>query len=110
MYELDYKSIKYTVLKTVCTSNKHTIIRCEEQGIVWEQLYPVGISQAKEITVIAKRSFPQEGTRGILIISGSPLYIKGLDENGYVSTKGAVKKPTDVYVMTNASFKLFEPK
>ena len=44
----------------------------------------------------------------IVVIKGKPGIILGLDENGFVSARGTCKKPTDVYVMSEAAFKLFE--
>jgi len=38
-----------------------------------------------------------------------PATTLGLDENGFVSARGTCKKPTDVYVMSEAAFKLFDP-
>ena len=46
----------------------------------------------------------------IVLIKGKPAVIEGLDENGFVSSRGIPKKKTDVYVMSEAAFKIFEPK
>ncbi|MBQ9131032.1 MAG: hypothetical protein IJX62_00995, partial [Clostridia bacterium] len=45
----------------------------------------------------------------IVLIKGKPSVIKGLDENGFLSSRGIPKNPTDVFVMTEAAFKLFSP-
>lgn len=98
----------------VCVSNrsatKATHIVCGEDGTVyWKQLYAVGISCVPEQVALIKPPRTSDETV-IVLIKGKPGIIRGLDENGFVSARGTCKKPTDVYVMSEAAFKLFEIK
>lgn len=101
---------KYVVYVTNQSATKATHILCEEDGTVyWKQLYAVGISCATEkFPLIKPPRTPDETT--IVLIKGKPGIILGLDENGFVSARGECKKPTDVYVMSEAAFKLFGSK
>ena len=109
-YRLDVGENKYIIKKTNGTANKHTVIQCKGEMIIWEQIIPLGISPSRETTPILNKNFAEPECRGIVIISGKPMYFMGLDENGFVSSRGAVKSGKDVYVMSSAAFKLFEPK
>ena len=110
IYSLNYKGNDYTIKKTNRVASKHTIIHCEGENIIWEQLYPIGASPAKERTVITKKSFAKNEARGVFVINGTPLSIKGLDENGYVSAKQSIIKKEDINVITRAELKVFEPQ
>jgi DNA-binding Xre family transcriptional regulator len=109
-YHLFYKDKKYVIKKQIRAVGKHSIIRVEEDKIVLVQMYPLGWSPAREETVITKKNFANEGEIGIFITNGTPLYFKGLDENGYCSYRTERKKQSDIYVLTKAELKLFEPK
>lgn len=108
-YRLTVGETKYLIKMTVKAANKHTMIRCEDGKIIWEQIYPLGISPVRERTSLLNKSFPEKDERGIVIVSGKPMCFTGLDENGFVSSRGTVKSSADVYVMSAAAFKLFEP-
>ena len=103
---------KYTVLVSKRSAGKGTHIHCEADGTVcWEEFYRVGghIATTSEKTVLVK----PKGIKGetvIVLIKGKPSVIVGLDENGFVSGRGARKSETDVLVMSEAAFKLFSPK
>lgn len=109
-YRLDIGENKYLIKKTNRPANKHTVIHCKDEKIIWEQLIPLGISPAKETMPILNKNFAEPECRGIVIISGKPMCFMGLDENGFVSSRGRVKSGKDIYVMSSAAFKLFEPK
>ena len=113
-----YKTVKfkigtktYTVYESKQKANRATHIHCEESGvIVWEQLYPVShIAPARVKTVLIK---PVRSTSEtvIVLIKGKPSLITGLDENGFVSSRGTPSRPDDVFVMSEAAFKLFSSK
>ena len=99
----------YALYVSKQTANRQTSIFCTEDGsIYWEQVYPIGYvtNNAERYLLIKPSSTPDERT--IVIIKGKPGIIHGLDENGFVSSRGTPKKPSDVYVMSETAFKLFE--
>ncbi len=102
---------KYTVYRSKRTAVKATHIECAESGTVyWKQLYAVGhILCDPEISVLIQPHSSADETV-IVLIKGKPGVIKGLDENGFISSRGIRKKPTDVYIMSEAAFKLFSPR
>ena len=102
---------KYAVYQSKQTANKKTQINCGEDGAVyWRQFYPVShIGGTSEKSVLIKPPRSAEETV-IVLIKGKPAVIEGLDENGFVSSRGIPKKKTDVYVMSEAAFKIFEEK
>ncbi|MBQ9783057.1 MAG: helix-turn-helix transcriptional regulator [Clostridia bacterium] len=107
-YRLEHHGVSYVIKRTHQHANKHTVIHCEKDSILWEQLYPVGHLRIPERTVMTKRNFVAPGEQGIVLIDGSPMCITGLDENGFVSAKGKKTGKNDLYVMTFAAFKLFD--
>ena len=102
---------KYLVYQSKESANKKTHICCGEDGTVyWEQFYPVshiGGTSVKSVLVKPPRSVEETV---IVLIKGKPAVIEGLDENGFVSSRRIPKKETDVYVMSEAAFKIFERK
>ena len=112
-----YKTVKlalgekrYTVYLSKQTATKATHILCEGDGTVyWEQFYPVGhIAGIPSRSVLIKPQRSADETV-IVCIKGKPAVIAGLDENGFVSSRGTRKKDTDVYVMSETAFKIFAP-
>ena len=102
---------KYVVYQSKQSASKATQIRCGEDGAVhWRQFYPVShLCRAQTDLVLIKP--PRSGAETVIVlIKGKPAVIEGLDENGFVSSRGTPKKDTDVYVMSEAAFKIFEPK
>ena len=99
---------KFVVYATRQAATKSVHIVCGEDGVVyWKQLYAVGISCVPEQVALVKPPRTPDETV-IVLIKGKPGILMGLDENGFVSSRGTKKKPTDVYVMSEAAFKLFE--
>lgn len=109
VYSFEYENIKYTILKVMKKASNHTVIRLENENVLWEQSYPLGNHPAKEEWVVAKKSFVNKGTVGIIVFNGIPSRICGLDENGYVSAKRKAKDEKDVYVLSSEEFFAFEP-
>lgn len=113
-----YKTVRFSigdrnfvVFVSQKTATKGTQIKCGKNGTVyWEQTYRVGghIASTSEVSVLVK---PQRSTDEtvIVLIKGKPSVIIGLDENGFVSSRGQKKSPHDVFVMSEAAFKLFTP-
>lgn len=108
-YRLTFANEVYTVKKTLRSANKHTVIHCRDGAIDWLQLHAPGVFAVKEKATISKAAFAEKDTRGILLITGSPASITGLDEGPFLSSKRVPRSKDDVYVMTYAACKLFTP-
>lgn len=104
---------KYTVYQSVQSATKATHIHCRDDGYVhWEQFYPSGglyFSPIKTQTLLIKPK-REEDEIVIVLIKGKPAVITGLDDNGFVSSRGTLKSKHDIFVMSDAAFKLFTPK
>ncbi len=103
---------KYTVYVSKKTATKFTHIHCKEnKTIYWEQLYIFGgMSSLRSEESVFIRPEKNKGEQAIVLIKGKPGIIKGLDENGFVSAHGLPKKDSDIYVMSETAFKIFEIK
>ncbi len=106
------KEQKYTVYISKKTATKSTHIHCREnKTIYWEQLYILGgmcTPSCEESVLIHPEKRKDEQV--IVLIKGKPGIITGLDENGFVSARGILKKDSDIYVMSETAFKIFEKK
>lgn len=102
---------KYTVYQSKQIATKATHIHCKEDGAVyWEQFYAVGtVATTSEKTLLIKPCRSADEV-AIVLIKGKPAVIVGLDENGFVSSRGVQKNKSDIYVMSEAAFKLFSPQ
>ncbi len=91
------------------TATKATHIHCRENKTVYrEQLYILGgMCGARREESVFIRPEKKKDECVIVLIKGKPGSITGLDENGFVSSRGVLKKDTDIYVMSEAAFKLF---
>ena len=99
---------KYTVYESRKKAKKSTHIHCKEDGTVyWEELYSVTHRPISEETVFIKPKSKADET-AIVLIMGKPGFISGLDENGFISSRGVLKNPSDIYVMSETAFKLFK--
>ncbi len=98
---------KYTIYISNKTANKYVNIHCQKDGCVyWEQVYPLGFFPARENTVLIKPKRSKDEIV-IVLIKGNPAVITGLDEGRFVSCKKKLQTDSDVYVMSEAAFKLF---
>ena len=109
IYSFEYENIKYTVLKVTKKATDRTVIRLEEEKVLWEQSYPLGIRPAKEEWVVTRKNFAKNGTVGVIVFNGTPSSFIGLDENGYVSANRKVNHEGEIYVLTSAELHNFEP-
>ncbi len=102
------KGQEYKVYFSKKKATKATHIHCRSnRTLSWEQLYMGGVARPqREEYVFVKPE--RKGTETLMVvIKGNPALITGLDDNGFVSAKGTAQSPTDIYVMTQAEFKLF---
>jgi DNA (cytosine-5)-methyltransferase 1 len=104
---------KYAVYLSKKAATKATRIYCEADNTVyWEQHYMMGgpctPSIVKSILVKPERA-RDEIT--LVVVKGKPGVIVGLDEGIWVSAKNGKRKGTqDIFVMSEAVFKVFAPK
>ena len=101
----------YVVYASARSAVKESLIHCREDGAVyWEQVYPIGHLTNGRDTVRFVKPLRDPNVTEIVLIRGKPGIITGLDENGFISARGTRKKDTDIYVMSEAAFKLFAPQ
>ena len=102
---------KYTVYKSNQGATKATQILCEEnKTIYWVQFYPVGHIVGMPTKTVLVKPCPKDDEVVIVLIKGKPSVIVGLDENGFVSSRGVRKSKSDIYVMSESAFKIFTPR
>lgn len=99
----------YFIYVSKRTANKGTHIHCRENGtIYWEQLYLFGgMSRASSEENVLIKPLVEKSKIQIVLISGKPGAINGLDEGIFVSSRGE-KRDNCIYVMSETAFKLFE--
>ena len=109
----EMKGQKYTVYLSKKAATKATHIYCgADETVYWEQYYMMGglstPSIVKSVLVKPERH-PDETV--IVVIKGKPGTITGLDEGIWLSSRReASKSPKDIFVMSEAAFKLFGNK
>ena len=81
-----------------------------ESKQIWEHLFAIGTVATTSEKHLLIKPCPSNDEIPIVLIKGKPAVIIGLDENGFVSSRGIRKKQSDVYVMSEAAFKLFVPQ
>lgn len=101
----------YTVYVSRQTATRASRIHCCEDGCVrWEQVLPIGTFTVNKLESLLIKPVRQKDEIAIVLIKGKPYIITGLDEGGFVSARGTLKKNSDILVMSEAAFKLFQPK
>ena len=105
------KGEHFRIFVSAQVANKHTHIHCEEKGgVYWEQFYPVSTFSRNSVKNLLVKPPRTKDETVIVLIKGKPSFITGLDENGFASARGGRKSQSDVFVMSEAAFKLFELK
>ncbi len=105
--------VSYVLHMTAKAATKATRICCEEDGTIWwEQHHMMGgpctPSVVRQVLIKPVR---EENETVLVVIKGKPGIITGLDEGIWVSAKnGRLRGPRDVFVMSEAAFKVFEPQ
>ena len=99
----------YKVYESKHSANGGVTVRCGRNGsIIWEEANNIGhIRSTPNITFMGKPAREADEI-AVVLIKGKPGCICGLDENGFVSSRSALKNETDIYVMSVAAFKTFE--
>ena len=89
---------KYTVYKSKQGATKATQIHCEENKAIYlVQFYPVGHIAGMPVKTVFVKPRPKDDEIVIVLIKGKPSVIVGLDENGFVSSRGVRKSKSDIY-------------
>lgn len=108
-----WKGQKYVLYVTKKKATKATRIDCgEDQTLYWTQLYiGGGHGRPSEVKTFLFRLVPEEDTIPVVVIKGKPGLITGLDEGIWVSSKnGKLKNKNQAFVMSEAAFKVFDPR
>lgn len=110
-YSFLWNEKKVVLIQTVAKADKYVNIVCNGSTVTWQKTYVYGL-WGKENTFyeISVADLSPADVIGIVVISGHPNIIQGLDEDGFVSGIGTPKSQKSVYVMSEARFKLFTPK
>lgn len=106
-YSLTHMGIEYIIKITNKRATKRSVIHCEGNTVMWEQLYPSAIFPVSERFPVCKVGFTEKNQRGVLVIQGVPAIITGLDDGVFVSSKGPLKSDDDIFVMSYNAFKTF---
>ena len=110
IFEFEFNNIGFTVYALKKSANKRTVIHCTPEGAVTaEQLYPLGLHPVSEITSIFHSSLIVKGRVTVVLVTGAPGNITGLD-NGCVHSARYGCLNEGFYVMSMSAFKLFEMK
>ena len=105
-FECDEES--YTVYAIKKPVKKSIIVHLEADGTIYrEELLPFGhIMCPSRVKASILKVFPQKGRTLIVLFTGKPNFL-GLDDGIFISPKNKNKTPSSIYVMTEASFKMF---
>lgn len=109
-YSFEFKGNSFLIKKTLKRADKRVIVTCTGHTVLGERLIPVTIhTVAKEAEFnIDVAEFVENDAIAIVVISGKPGLIKGLDEGVFVSAGGDKKSRKCVLVMSEARFCTFE--
>ena len=106
LYELMHDGTRFLIKEIKKKMNKKACLHCRGNSVVWEQLYPAGISYTAIPTVISDLSFLEHDAVCILLADGTCVGITGRDEGRFLSEK-LPYEAGKLYVMSKAKFKLF---
>ena len=107
--KFQYNGQNYTVYAIKKPVKKNMIIHLMEDGTIYrEELLPFGhiMSPSRVKTAILKPVLSKSEIV-IVLFSGKPNFF-GIDDGMFISAKNTLKSPSKIYVMTEASFKLFK--
>ena len=107
LFELEFDGIRFAIYTTKEKATKKHIVHCYSFGsVVLERIYPNGISPVSETKNIFQPELIKKDSVTVLLISGSPGNIVGLD-NGVVHSARRGYEAGKFYVMSMSAFKLF---
>ena len=111
-YSLKYGDRQIVLKKTLKKATKSVIATCSGHAVSAVHLYPVThhtVATEQEFNVDVA-DIKDSDSIAIVVISGKPGLITGLDEGIFVSANRQAKDKGSVYVMSEARFKNFELK
>ena len=92
---------KYTVYESKKTANGSITVRCGKNGtVLWEEPNHAGHINLSPIVSVLVKPTRNKDEIVIVLIKGKPGCISGLDET--------LKNDTDIYVMSEAAFKILK--
>ena len=108
-YTFEYKGKRIVLKKTLRKANKRVIVTCSGHTVSAVRLIPVTIHTpaTEQEFNIDVAEIANDGAIAIVVISGKPGLIKGLDEGIFVSAGGDGKGKNRVFVMSEARFRTF---
>lgn len=107
LFELEYNGYSFAVYVTKEKATKKSVVHCYSFGsVTLEKIYPNGISPVSETKNIFQPELIKKDKITVLLISGSPGNITGLD-NGIVYSARRGYEKGGFYVMSMSAFKLF---
>ncbi len=103
----------YVLYLTKKSASKATGIDCGGDGTVYRTQYYIAGGHGSPSVVKKPLLKPERKPDeiAVVVIKGKPGTITGLDEGIWVSAKnGKLRSKNDIFVMSEAAFKLFEPR
>ena len=103
---LFYTGVNYKIGKTKEAAGKRTQICCKDNAVIWKQQYPLGIAPVSTENVICQPgAFIEKGMVCILVITGKPDIIEGLEDGAFLSAKSwGNADSSKLYVMSEKAF------
>jgi DNA-binding Xre family transcriptional regulator len=107
LFEMEFDGLSFAIYKTKEKAPKKSVVRCHSWGnVILEKIYPNGISPVSDTQNIFYPELIKKDRITVLLISGSPGIIVGLD-NGIVYSARRGYENGKFYVMSQSAFKLF---
>ncbi len=108
---LEADGYRYAVYSTVQKATKASQIHCKPDGSLYlEQLYPFGgMMTPSRVNSFLLKPETEPDVITVVVITGRPGLISGLDEGRCRSHRSQLKDKGDFFVMSEAAFKLFDP-
>ena len=103
---LYYTGVNYKIGKTKEAAGKRTQICCKDNAVIWKQQYPLGIAPVSTENVICQPgAFIEKGMVCVLVITGKPDIIEGLEDGAFLSAKSwGSADSSKLYVMSEKAF------
>ena len=103
---LFYTGVNYKIGKTKEAAGKRTQICCKDNAVIWKQQYPLGIAPVSTENVICQPgAFIEKGMVCVLVITGKPDIIEGLEDGAFLSAKSwGSADSSKLYVMSEKAF------
>ena len=107
----NYKDKNFVIYITKKSANRLTHIHCrEDETVNWEQRRIYGFMNPSRVERVLAKPKRSANEIVVFVIKGRPGTITGLDEGIFVSAKkGRLDTDKDIFVMSEAVFKCFEP-